>query len=85
MHFSQANAKFEAEREDVRQAVRGEFSAAMESLTNERSGLLNQMSELRVKLAEAQSEKEAAEKDWRTKSDDEAAKIHAKYGCSIVL
>ena len=50
----------------------------MESLTEERTGLLNQMSEMRLKLAEARSEKEAAERQWRSNAEEEAAKIHAK-------
>jgi hypothetical protein len=37
------NAKLELEREDVRQSVRGEFSAALEGLTQERTNLLNQV------------------------------------------
>jgi hypothetical protein len=82
---TQANARFEAEREDVRKAVRGEFATAMESLTVERTNLLNQLSELRLKLAEVQSEKEAAENQWRVHAEEEAAKIHTKYYCYICL
>ena len=74
----QSLAKFEAERDDVRQAVRGEFSAAMESLTAERAALMNQLSEVRLKLAEVQSDREAAEKQWRVHADEEAARIHAR-------
>ena len=77
--FFQTNAKFEAGRDDVRQAVRGEFTVAIDGLTTERSDLLNQMSDLRLKLAEAQSERDAAEKEWQVKAEDEAVKIHAKY------
>ena len=74
----QTNAKFEAERDDVRQAVRGEFTVAIDGLTGERSDLLNQLSDLRLKLAEAQSERDSAEKEWQAKAEDEAVKIHAK-------
>ncbi len=66
------------EREDVRKAVRGEFTTAMEGLTSERTSLMNQVSEMRLKLASVQSEKEAAEKQWKTHAEEEAAKIHAK-------
>ena len=59
--------------------MKGEFTTAMESLTEERTGLLNQMSAMRLKLAEAQSEKEAAERQWRSNAEEEATKIHAKY------
>lgn len=72
------NARLELEREDVRQAVRGEFSAALEGLTQERGTLLNQMSELRLRLAEMQSEKEIVERRWRLQAEEEAEKIHAK-------
>ena len=76
-HF-QVNARLELEREDVRQAVRGEFSSALEGLTQERSNLLNQLSELRLRLAELQSEKETVERRWRMQAEEEAEKIHAK-------
>jgi hypothetical protein len=46
---SQLNGKLELEREDVRQAVRGEFAVALEGLTQERASLLNQVSELRLR------------------------------------
>ena len=59
--------------------MRGEFTAAMESLASERGGLMNQLSEVRVKLAEAQSDKEAAEKQWKAQAEEEAAQIHARY------
>ena len=72
------NARLELEREDVRQAVRGEFSAALEGLTQERGTLLNQMSELRLRLAEMQSEKEIVERRWWLQAEEEAEKIHAK-------
>ena len=80
----QSIAKFEAERDDVRQAVRGEFVAAMDSLTAERSALMNQVSEIRLKLAEAQSDREAAEKQWRVRADEEAAKIHARLVLTFI-
>ena len=76
--FFQGIAKFEAEREDVRSAVRGEFTTAMESLAAERTGLMNQVTEVRLKLAEAQSDREAAEKLWKAHAEEEAAKIHAR-------
>ena len=74
----QVNARLELEREDVRTAVRGEFSSALEGLTQERAGLLNQVSELRLKLAELQSDKETVERRWRLQAEEEAEKIHAK-------
>ena len=74
----QVNARLELEREDVRQSVRGEFESALEGLTQERSQLLNQVSELRLKLAESQSEKETVERRWRMQAEEEAEKIHAK-------
>ena len=76
--FFQANARFELEREDVRQSVRGEFSAALEGLTQERGNLLNQLSDMRLKLAEIQSEKETVERRWRLQAEEEAEKIHSK-------
>ena len=75
----QTNAKFEAEKSNVRQAVRGEFCMALDSLASEKSGLMNQLSEVRLKLAELQSEFEAAEKQYKARADQEAAKIHARY------
>lgn len=63
----------------MRQAVRGEFSMALDSLASEKSGLMNQLSEVRLKLAELQSEHEAAEKQWKVRADEEATKIHARY------
>ena len=75
----QTNAKFEAEKSNVRQAVRGEFCMALDSLASEKSGLMNQLSEVRLKLAELQSEFEAAEKQYKARADEEAAKIHARY------
>ena len=66
----------------MRAAVRGEFTVAMESLTSERGALMNQLSDVRLKLAEAQSEREAAEKQWKAHADEEAAKIHAR---SLIL
>ena len=74
----QINARFELEREDVRQSVRGEFSAALEGLTQERSNLLNQLSDMRLKFAELQSEKETVERRWRLQAEQEAEKIHSK-------
>ena len=75
----QTNAKFEAEKSNVRQAVRGEFCMALDCLASEKSGLMNQLSEVRLKLAELQSEFEAAEKQYKARADEEAAKIHARY------
>ena len=62
----------------MRQVVRGEFCMALDSLASEKSGLMNQLSEVRLKLAEAQSDREAAEKQWKIQADDEAAKIHTR-------
>ena len=62
----------------MRSAVRGEFTTAMESLSVERSALMNQLTEVRLKLAEAQSDREAAEKLWKAHAEEEAAKIHAR-------
>lgn len=76
--FPQSNAKFEAEKSNMRQVVRGEFCMALDSLASEKSGLMNQLSEVRLKLAEAQSDREAAEKQWKIQADDEAAKIHTR-------
>ena len=59
--------------------MRGEFTVAIDGLTGERSDLLNQLSDLRLKLAEAQSERDSAEKEWQAKAEDEAVKIHAKW------
>ena len=64
---SQKIAKFDEEKEDVLSAARGEFTATMESLASERSALMNQLTEARLKLSEAQSEYEAAEKQWKTR------------------
>ena len=50
----------------------------MESLAAERTGLMNQVTEVRLKLAEAQSDREAAEKLWKAHAEEEAAKIHAR-------
>lgn len=65
----------------MRQAVRGEFAVAMESLTMERGALMNQLSEVRLKLAEVQSEREADQKLWKAQADEEAAKIHTRFVC----
>ena len=59
--------------------MRGEFCMALDSLASEKSGLMNQLSEVRLKLAELQSEHEAAEKQWKVRADEEATKIHARY------
>ena len=69
----------------MREAVRGEFCMALDCLASEKSGLMNQLSEVRLKLAESQSDKEAAEKQWKVASDEEAAKIHARYNETICV
>lgn len=63
---------------DVRKSVRAEFASALDSLTLERTNLLAQISDLRLKLAEVQSERESAEKRWRCQAEEEAERIHAK-------
>ena len=68
----------ESERHDVRQSVRGEFASAIESLSQERGNLLNELSDLRLKLAELKSEKEAEEKERKREMEMEIEKIHVK-------
>ena len=68
----------ESERNDVRSAVRGEFSSAIEGLSQERSKLLNDLSDLRLTVAELKSEKEASEKDRKREMEAEVDKIHEK-------
>jgi regulator of replication initiation timing len=77
-HFPQTNGRLESERDDVRRAVCGEFSSALESLSEERGNLLNELSDLRLRLAEVVSEKEAAEKDRRREVDAEVKEIHQR-------
>ena len=74
----QVNERLENERDDIRTVVRGEFSSALDGLTEERSSLLNQLSDMRLKLAEAHSEQESSEKRWRCQAEEEAERIHAK-------
>ena len=62
----------------MRSAVRGEFTTAMEALASEKSALMSQLTEARLKLVEAQSDREAAEKQWKAHAEEEAAKIHAR-------
>ena len=62
----------------MRNVVRGEFASALDSLTEERTSLLTQLSDMRLKLAEANSEKESAEKRWRCQAEEEAERIHSK-------
>ena len=80
IHFSvsQVNERLENEKDDIRTIVRGEFSSALDGLTEERSSLLNQLSDMRLKLAEAHSEQESSEKRWRCQAEEEAERIHAK-------
>ena len=59
--------------------MRGEFASALDSLTEERTSLLTQLSDMRLKLAEAQSEQESSEKRWRCRAEEEAERIHSKY------
>ena len=68
----------ETERDDIRNIVRGEFASALDTLTEERTNLLNQLSEMRLKLAEAKSELETSEKQWKCQAEEEAEKIHSK-------
>lgn len=72
------NAKLEGEREDIRQAVRGEFTTAMESLTLERSQLLQELSDLRLALAEVKSAKESTEKTMKREAEVEVERIHTR-------
>ena len=58
--------------------MRGEFSSALDSLTEERTSMLSQLSDMRLKLAESHSEQEASEKRWRCQAEEEAERIHAK-------
>ena len=79
--------------------MRGEFASALDSLTEERTNLLNQVSilsnnkyfnfylifpecsqlaEMRLKLAEAKSELETTEKQWKYQAEEEAERIHSK-------
>jgi hypothetical protein len=57
----------------------------LEGLTQERSNLLNQLSEVRLRLAELQSEKETVERRWRMQSEEEAEKIHTKSDFLIIF
>ena len=59
----------------MRSAVRGEFTTTMESLASERGALMNQLTEARLKLAEAQSDREAAEKQWKSQAEEEATSV----------
>ena len=59
-------------------AAQGEFTTNMESLAYESNALMNQLTEARVKFAEAQSEYEAAQKQWKSHVEEEAAQIHAR-------
>ena len=72
------NQRLETERDDVRTIVRGEFASALDALTEERSTLLNQLSEMRLKLAETKSALETSEKQWKLQAEEEAEKIHSK-------
>lgn len=72
------NGRLESEREDIRSAVRGEFTAALDSLASDRTTLLNQVGDLRLKLAEVLSQKEAEEKKRKQEAEEEAAKIHTR-------
>ena len=74
----QINEKLEGEREDIRQAVRGEFTTAMESLTSERSHLLQELSDLRLTLAEVKSAKESVEKTMKREAEMEVERIHTR-------
>ena len=78
--------------------MRGEFASALDSLTEERTNLLNQvcilsnnkisiltllpkclqLAEMRLKLAEAKSELETTEKQWKYQAEEEAERIHSK-------
>ena len=69
----------------MRSAVRGEFTTTMEGLASERGALMNQLTEARLKLAEAQSDREAAEKQWKSQAEEEAAKIHARWLVCVQL
>ena len=71
-------AKFDEEKENVLSSARGEFTKTMESLASKHSALMNQLNEARLKLAEAQSEHEAAEKQWKSRVEEDSAKIHAR-------
>ena len=68
----------ESERDDVRKSVRGEFSSALDGLSAERTHLLNETADLRLQLAEAKSEREAAERESKKEMEMEAMKIHAR-------
>ena len=74
----QVNERLENERDDIRNVVRGEFASALDSLTEERTNLLSQLSDMRLKLAESHSEQESCEKRWRCQAEEEAERIHSK-------
>lgn len=61
----QTNGRLESDRDDVRQSVRGEFAAALDTLSQERSGLLQETADLRLRLAEARAERESIERDLK--------------------
>jgi len=73
----------ESEREDVRASVRGEFTSALESLSNERAHLLGEVSRLRRALTEAESSASAIRSESRESADKQVEAIHNRVKVAL--
>lgn len=88
----QTNSTLESERDDVRKSVRGEFSSAIDALSKERGRLLSEVSQLRLKLSQLSSSRDAEEKERKSQMEAEMANIQERYeylpkkgGCKLIV
>ena len=63
--------------------MKGEFATVIDTLSQERSNLLNDLADLRLNLAELKSEKEAKEKEQKAEREREVEMIHERVKCAI--
>eukprot|EP00094_Tigriopus_californicus_P008370 TCALIF_08065-PA protein Name:"Similar to AZI1 5-azacytidine-induced protein 1 (Homo sapiens)" AED:0.03 eAED:0.03 QI:0/1/0.6/1/1/0.8/5/10/321 len=81
--LKKTNGQLESERDDVRQAVRGEFNSALEALSNERNSLLNQISDLRLACTEMKSQILVMERAHKREMEREIENIHVRVKAAI--
>ncbi|XP_040577290.1 uncharacterized protein [Lepeophtheirus salmonis] len=77
------NSKLESERENVRKSVRGEFLSTIETLTDDKNSILQEMGNLRIKVSELQSQIESDKVKMKIEKEEDAERIHSRVKSAI--